>query len=501
MSYFVGAEAMGNDKFKGEDAGFAINGGKGWSKAVLNNHQIDLNGPTAQAMGSYDFTCATTGGVVTVQYTFGYKRNDDGKVRIYLHHSSAPYSPAPVVASDVAAAAEASAAATSCGVDTSSFLLVPRDWLTLTPTDLADALRRKAATPGGYVEIEALAAPVAPPAAAAEVSARKAEAVEEKAEAVDSEAVAVKAVKMEEKNEEVVAEAAAPPLCSPRGASEAFGAPLSAEAAAEAVAADAANVPDEQLSPGPLLRKAKGKKGKSKEEKRAEVEAKSAEAERVEEEAAEVAEVAEAALAAEVTSPSLTVTEATAPSLTHDEMPSVISVMAEALAEAQRAAENARRAAQVAAAQATAAEASVELAKRAAARSEGRSPLSPLRSLKRAGGGPAARDHGDEVHDDISPHDSVSQVSVSQVSLLDRVARGWMSLLMGRPVDSERAKIQSSPMQTVGMKMVREGQGGLWESDHKPGDDEVRGVLLYDERDPVAPNASAMQRVEASMHV
>ena len=31
MSYFVGAEAMSNDKFKGEDAGFAINGGKGWS--------------------------------------------------------------------------------------------------------------------------------------------------------------------------------------------------------------------------------------------------------------------------------------------------------------------------------------------------------------------------------------------------------------------------------------------------------------------------------------
>ena len=95
MSYFVGAEAMGNDKFKGEDAGFAINGGKGWSKAVLNNHQIELNGDTATAMGSYDFTCATTGGVVTVQYTFGYKRNEDGKVRIYLHHSSVPYAAAP----------------------------------------------------------------------------------------------------------------------------------------------------------------------------------------------------------------------------------------------------------------------------------------------------------------------------------------------------------------------------------------------------------------------
>ena len=30
MSYFVGAEAMNDDKYKGEDAGFAINGGRGW---------------------------------------------------------------------------------------------------------------------------------------------------------------------------------------------------------------------------------------------------------------------------------------------------------------------------------------------------------------------------------------------------------------------------------------------------------------------------------------
>jgi hypothetical protein len=95
MSYFVGAEAMNNDKFKGEDAGFAINGGKGWKKVDFNNHQINLNGDTAIAMGSYDFTCATTGNVATVEYTFGYKRNSDGKSRIFLHHSSVPYSTAP----------------------------------------------------------------------------------------------------------------------------------------------------------------------------------------------------------------------------------------------------------------------------------------------------------------------------------------------------------------------------------------------------------------------
>jgi len=92
MSYFVGAEAMDNDKFKGEDAGFAINGGKGWKNVEFNNHQVHLNGDTAIAMGSYDFTCATTGDVATVEYTFGYKRNEDGKPRIFLHHSSVPYS-------------------------------------------------------------------------------------------------------------------------------------------------------------------------------------------------------------------------------------------------------------------------------------------------------------------------------------------------------------------------------------------------------------------------
>jgi hypothetical protein len=93
MSYFVGADAMNMDEFKGEDAGFAINGGKGWKKVVFKNHQIDLHGDVAIAMGSYDFTCATTKDVVNVEYTFGYKRCADGKPRICLHHSSVPYKP------------------------------------------------------------------------------------------------------------------------------------------------------------------------------------------------------------------------------------------------------------------------------------------------------------------------------------------------------------------------------------------------------------------------
>merc|ERR1719238_569779 len=95
MSYFVGADAMNNKQFQGEDAGFAINGGKGWANVEFTNHQVDLNGDVAIAMGSYDFTDATTGDIVTVEYTFGYKRCADGKPRICLHHSSVPYSAAP----------------------------------------------------------------------------------------------------------------------------------------------------------------------------------------------------------------------------------------------------------------------------------------------------------------------------------------------------------------------------------------------------------------------
>merc|ERR1712100_922278 len=54
MSYFVGGNAVPGGY--SEDHGFAINSAK----------------------GTYDFTCATTGAVSTVEYTFGYKRNSDG---------------------------------------------------------------------------------------------------------------------------------------------------------------------------------------------------------------------------------------------------------------------------------------------------------------------------------------------------------------------------------------------------------------------------------------
>jgi hypothetical protein len=82
MSYFVGHDAIVGG-FK-EDQGFAINAKKGFSK-------VDCHNEVAHAMGTYEFTCATTGEISEVEYTFGYKRNPDGKVRICLHHSSIPY--------------------------------------------------------------------------------------------------------------------------------------------------------------------------------------------------------------------------------------------------------------------------------------------------------------------------------------------------------------------------------------------------------------------------
>ena len=89
MSYFVGGKNV--DQGYDEDGGFAINNGKGWSNCVFENHNIVVMGEVAISMGYYHFTCATTGDKVKVEVTFGYRRCDDGKVRIFLHHSSVPY--------------------------------------------------------------------------------------------------------------------------------------------------------------------------------------------------------------------------------------------------------------------------------------------------------------------------------------------------------------------------------------------------------------------------
>ena len=89
LSYFVGGDVIPNGLK--EDKGFAINGGEGWKSVVFKNHKIDLRGDTAIAMGTYIFTSAKTDEKAKVYYTFGYKRCRDNKIRIFLHHSSLPF--------------------------------------------------------------------------------------------------------------------------------------------------------------------------------------------------------------------------------------------------------------------------------------------------------------------------------------------------------------------------------------------------------------------------
>ncbi len=83
LSYFVGGENP-------EDHGFAL---QPWSKVRFENNLIAIDSDSAEAMGNYFFTDAKTGNEVKVEYTFGYKRIKDGRVVIFLHHSSLPYQP------------------------------------------------------------------------------------------------------------------------------------------------------------------------------------------------------------------------------------------------------------------------------------------------------------------------------------------------------------------------------------------------------------------------
>ena len=75
-----------------EDRGFAI---QPWSKVRFENADIIINGDSAIAMGNYYFTDANTGKEAKVEFTFGYFKDENGKLRINVHHSSFPYKPMP----------------------------------------------------------------------------------------------------------------------------------------------------------------------------------------------------------------------------------------------------------------------------------------------------------------------------------------------------------------------------------------------------------------------
>lgn len=81
LAYFVG----GNPAFPA-DTGFAL---KGWRSVEIRNAAIYLNGDTAMSMGNVMIT-DKQGKVTTVDKTWGYARDDQGKLRIVLHHSSLP---------------------------------------------------------------------------------------------------------------------------------------------------------------------------------------------------------------------------------------------------------------------------------------------------------------------------------------------------------------------------------------------------------------------------
>ncbi len=94
LSYFVGAEIVEKygKEIEGieEDAGFAL---RPWSKVRFENAESSLNCQTALAMGNYFFTDGNNNKEIKVEYTFGYKKNKDGKLEIILQHSSLPFTP------------------------------------------------------------------------------------------------------------------------------------------------------------------------------------------------------------------------------------------------------------------------------------------------------------------------------------------------------------------------------------------------------------------------
>ncbi|WP_299192348.1 phosphoribosyl-AMP cyclohydrolase [uncultured Erythrobacter sp.] len=83
LSYFVGTEGT-------EDGGFAI---APYSAVRWENNGtvISDGGDMAVAMGNYFFT-GSDGGETKVEYSFAYEKDENGDLKIVLHHSSLPFS-------------------------------------------------------------------------------------------------------------------------------------------------------------------------------------------------------------------------------------------------------------------------------------------------------------------------------------------------------------------------------------------------------------------------
>jgi hypothetical protein len=82
LSYFVGGSSK-------EDKGFAI---KPWSKVRFGEQEMIFDSDSAIAMGNYYFTPVNDNKETKVEYTFGYIKDENCKLRINVHHSSLPFS-------------------------------------------------------------------------------------------------------------------------------------------------------------------------------------------------------------------------------------------------------------------------------------------------------------------------------------------------------------------------------------------------------------------------
>jgi hypothetical protein len=82
LAYFVG----GDPAFP-QDKGFAL---KGWRQVEIQNAGIFIDGDVATTMGNVMIT-DKTGKVVTVDKTWKFLKDSNGKLRIVVHHSSLPY--------------------------------------------------------------------------------------------------------------------------------------------------------------------------------------------------------------------------------------------------------------------------------------------------------------------------------------------------------------------------------------------------------------------------
>lgn len=80
LSYFVGG-------IVDEDKGFAL---QPWTAVRFENEDVLIKDDYAVAMGHYYFT-DTSGKETKVEYTFGYHLDEDGSLKIDLHHSSLPF--------------------------------------------------------------------------------------------------------------------------------------------------------------------------------------------------------------------------------------------------------------------------------------------------------------------------------------------------------------------------------------------------------------------------